>query len=413
MADDTADRITRHIKQDFLVDLAQKLIKIPSFKTEETAVARFLAGFFRRRGYEVELQEVDPGRFQTIATLKGVGGGKRVMLNGHIDIDPLAMGWTRDPWDPIVEGDRVYGAGSYNMKGGIASMIGAAEALRKSKLELKGDLTIACVAGELQGGIGTVTALERGPRPDMAIVPEPYGPESILTVHAGWIQMAINVFGDSRHVSQKEEGIDAIGKMSRVVAAVNSLELSHPPFPDLPTLPRIMVGAIIGGLGRDHVMNGTNFVSDFCTALVDARAVPGQTEEMVIADVRKALDAIKAEDQDFRYEIECPPPADYGVARVSMEPMNMPTDGYLPRLVARKVEQVTGSPPSTIGVKAPDSYSGNDTAHLWKAGIPCVLYGPAGGWDDGDEPDNYVSIDQMDTCAKVIALAAYEACNQD
>ena len=413
MADNTADRITRQIKRDFLVDLAQKLIRIPSFKTEETAVARFLAGFFRRRGYEVELQEVDPGRFQTIATLKGTGGGKRVMLNGHIDIDPLAMGWTRDPWNPVVEGDRVYGAGSYNMKGGIASMIGAAEALRKSKLELKGDLSIACVVGELQGGIGTVAALEKGPRPDMAIVPEPYGPDSVLTVHAGWIQMAINVFGDSRHVSQKEEGTDAIRKMSRVVAAINNLELGHPPFPDLPNLPRIMVGGIIGGLGRDHVMNGTNFVSDFCTAIVDARNVPGQTEEMVIADVRKALDAIKAEDRDFSYDIECPPPAKYGVARVSMEPMNMPTDEYVAQLVARKVEEVTGSPPSAIGVKTPGSYSGNDTAHLWKAGIPCVLYGPAGGWDEGDEPDNYVSINQMDTCAKVIALSAYEACNQE
>lgn len=413
MADAIADKITRQIKRDFLVDFAQKLIRIPSFKTEETAVARFLASFFKRRGYEVEMQEVDPGRFQTIATLKGTGGGKRVMLNGHIDIDPLAMGWTRDPWNPVVEGDRVYGAGSYNMKGGIASMVAAAEALRKSKVELKGDLVVACVVGELQGGIGTVRALERGPRPDMAIVPEPYGPDSILTVHAGWIQMAINVFGDSRHVSQKEEGIDAIQKMSKTVAAINGLKLTHPPFPDLPTLPRIMVGGIIGGLGRDHIMNGTNFVSDVCTALVDARNVPGQTEEMVIADVRHTLDSIKADDPDFSYEIECPPPAKYGVARVSMEPMNMPTDEFIAQLVARKVEAVTGSPPSFLGIKIPDSYAGNDTAHLWKAGIPCVLYGPAGGWDGGDEPDNYVSISQMDTCAKVIALSAYEACNQD
>ena len=103
---DTAvkDRVLGKIKDREVVDLCSRILRIPSFKTEEQKVARFLAGYFRRRGYEVDLQEVEPGRYQTIATLKGSGGGKSLMLNGHIDIDPLAMGWKRDPWTPSWEG---------------------------------------------------------------------------------------------------------------------------------------------------------------------------------------------------------------------------------------------------------------------------------------------------------------------
>ena len=101
------ERVLGKIKEPDVVDLCSKLLRIPSFKTEEQKVARYLAGYFRRRGYEVDLQEVEPGRYQTIATLKGSGGGKSLMLNGHIDIDPLAMGWARDPWSPSWEGNRL------------------------------------------------------------------------------------------------------------------------------------------------------------------------------------------------------------------------------------------------------------------------------------------------------------------
>jgi acetylornithine deacetylase len=100
---------------------------------------------FERRGYRVDLQEVEPGRFQTVAVLEGSGGGKSLMFNGHIDIDPLALGWRRDPWTPTVEGDRLFGAGVNNMKGGVTAMISAAEAIRKSGVRLKGDLVVAWV----------------------------------------------------------------------------------------------------------------------------------------------------------------------------------------------------------------------------------------------------------------------------
>ena len=75
-------KVIDQVDQKAIVDLAGELIKIPSFKLEETPVATFLADFFERRGYKVDLQEVEPGRFQTIATLEGTGEGPSLMLNG-------------------------------------------------------------------------------------------------------------------------------------------------------------------------------------------------------------------------------------------------------------------------------------------------------------------------------------------
>ena len=132
-------RVLAHVDQAAMIELASALIRIPSFKTEETPVARFLADFFRPRGYQVDLQEIEPGRLQTIATLKGTGGGASLMLNGHIDINALTLRWTRDPWTPTVEGDRLYGHGIQNMKGGLTSIIMAAEAIRRSGVRPAGD----------------------------------------------------------------------------------------------------------------------------------------------------------------------------------------------------------------------------------------------------------------------------------
>jgi acetylornithine deacetylase len=194
------------------------------------------------------------------------------MFNGHTDIYPLAMGWRRDPWKPSVEGDRLYGAGSRNMKGGLAAMIAAAEGVRTSGVTLKGDLVLACVLGELQGGVGTSYLCREGPLTDMAVVPEPFGANNILTVNAGVLEMDINVIGISLHITRLKEGsVDAIEMMAKAVPFIKNVKFRHTPRKDLPGLPRINVGAIIGGRGRDHNMSGPNFVADFCTVLVDAR----------------------------------------------------------------------------------------------------------------------------------------------
>ncbi len=408
---DTTSKILDNIDPDEMLNLAQDLIRIPSFKTEETEVARFLADYLSQRGYAVELQEVEPGRFQTVATLKGAGGGKSLMLNGHIDIDPLAMGWNRDPWTPHIEGDLIYGAGIRNMKSGVSAMITAAEAVRKSGTPLKGDLVLACVVGELQGGVGTTHLCRNGPLTDMAVVPEPFGADNILTVHAGVLEMAVHVLGNSRHISRKEEGIDAIAKMCQAIPAINGVEFTYTPRPDLPGLPRINVGAIIGGRGRDYDLRGPNFVSDFCTVLVDVRFLPGMTSASVKADIENALNQIKAQDPDFQYEIEMPPDPKHRVFTVVMEPFDLPKDEYILDAVLRQYRAVTGREPDGVGAVLPGSYTGDDTCHLWQAGVPCLLYGPGGGSQSPTIPDEYSRIPDMRQVAKVLALTAQDICN--
>lgn len=403
-----AQRVLAAVDRDEMLRLAQDLIRIPSFKTEETELAHFLATTLSQRGYTVQLQEVEPERLQAIATLPGSGGGKSLMLNGHTDIDPLAMGWRRDPWAPSIEDDRIYGAGVRNMKGGLAAMIAAAEAIRTSGTALRGDLLLAFVVGELQGGVGTTYLCEHGPLTDMAVVPEPHGADNILTTHAGVLEMAIHVIGNSRHIVRKEEAVDAIAMMAKAIPAINGVDFTYTPREDLPGLPRINVGAVIGGRGKDYNLRGPNWVSDFCTALVDVRFLPGMSSASVKADIESALDAIKRDDPDFEYEIEMPPDPKHRVFTRVMEPFDLPKDEYILESVLRHYRTVAGREPDGVGTVLPSSYTGDDTTHLWRAGVPCLLYGPGGGSESDTVPDEYTRISDMEKVARVLALTVLD-----
>src|SRR5262249_262355 len=210
--------------------------------TEETAVARFLEKFFRDRGYQVDLQEIELGRFQTIATLPGTGDGASLMLNGHTDINALTRRWRRDPWTPSLEGDRLYGHGVQNMKGGLASIIMAAEAVRRSGVRLAGDLVAPCVPGETHRGDAPPYLMQSGLRTDAAVVAEPFGADNLVTVHSGIVHMAIHTYGVTGHIGRLEGTVNAVHKMTAVIEALSRVQFRHTPRPDLPAFPRLNVG---------------------------------------------------------------------------------------------------------------------------------------------------------------------------
>jgi acetylornithine deacetylase len=407
-------QILAHVDQAAMVALASALIRIPSFKTEETPVARFLADFFHPRGYQVDLQEIEPGRFQTIATLKGTGSGMSLMLNGHTDINALTLRWKRDPWTPSVEGDRLYGHGIQNMKGGLTSIIMAAEAVRRSGLSLKGDLVVACVAGETQGGEGTHALMQSGLRTDMAVVAEPFGADHLVTVHAGIAHMAIHTYGITGHIGRLEGTVNAVQKMTSVINALQHVEFRYTPRADLPAFPRLNVGSIIGGRGKDYVLVEPPYIPDLCTIIVDVHFVPGMAVDGIVADIRRVLDPIAAKDPELRYGIEIPPPEFFtGRRRLVMDPLDVPVDSDIVQTVAHHYQAVTGQPPKAIGAVLPYSYTANDTCHLWKAGIPCLLYGPGVIRGNADEDDSCVLISDMVKVTKVLALTALDVCNRD
>ena len=404
-------KVIEQVDEKAIVDLAGELIKIPSFKLEETPVATFLADFFGSRGYKVDLQDVEPGRFQTIATLEGTGGGPSLMLNGHTDINSLTRRWRRDPWVPVVEGDRLYGHGVQNMKGGLASIIMAAEAVRQAGVRLKGDLVVACVVGETQGGEGTHFLMESGFRTDMAVVAEPFGVGNLITVHSGIVHMAIHTYGVTGHIRQPQGTVNAVEKMTRVIDALGRVEFTYQPRADMPDLPKLNVGSVIGGLGEDYILVEPPYIPDLCTIIVDVHFVPGQTVVGIVADVRRVLDPLQAGDPELSYEIEIPPPESFkGRRRLVMDPLDVPRDAEIVQAVARCHREVTGEPPKAIGAVLPFSYTANDTCHLWNAGIPCLLYGPAVVRGGDGEDDSCVIISEMVQCAKVLALTALDVC---
>ena len=410
----TQAKVIDQVDEKEIVGLASELIKIPSFKPEETPVATFLADFFGEKGYKVELQEVEPGRFQTIATLEGTGGGPSLMLNGHTDINSLTRRWRRDPWNPVVEGDRLYGHGVQNMKGGLASIIMAAEAVRTSGVRLRGDLVVACVLGETQGGEGTNFLMASGLRTDMAVVAEPFGAGNLVTVHSGIVHMAIHTYGVTGHVRQLEGTVNAVVKMTAIINALQQVQFTCQPREDLPDLPKLNVGSVIGGLGEDYILVEPPYIPDMCTIIVDVHFLPGQTVDSIVADIRRVLGPLLAEDPELSYEIEIPPPDFFkGRRRLVMDPLDVPQDAEIVQAVARSHEDVTGQTPQAIGTVLPYSYTANDTCHLWNAGIPCLLYGPSVIRGSGDEDDSCVIISEMVQCTKVIALTALDVCQAE
>ena len=156
------------------------------------------------------------------------------------------------------------------MKSGVAAMLAAALAIKHAPFQLPGDLIIACVVGELQGGKGTIHMLKSGIRADMAVVPEPYSTNVIITKCVGVHKCAISTIGRSIHTSRSQYGVDAIRLMMKVIERLPQIDLGTDD-PDFPGLPKINVASIIGGRSREYDLAGPSNLSDYCTIIVDVR----------------------------------------------------------------------------------------------------------------------------------------------
>ncbi|WP_139691688.1 ArgE/DapE family deacylase [Sporolactobacillus terrae] len=193
-----------------------------------------------------------------VGRLKGTGGGKSLILNGHIDTMPYGnkAQWKYDPLSGMINKNEIYGLGATDMKGSLAAMILAAEMIRKFDIKLKGDLIIQSVVDEEGGGNGTMACVERGYSADGAIVGEPTQLH-LQTAHMGFLFHEITVIGKSLHSSQLWEGVNAIDKSLKIYQALKELERNwlmtrkHPLLPG----PTINLGVIEGGVAGSVVPN--------------------------------------------------------------------------------------------------------------------------------------------------------------
>ena len=396
----------QHINRDELVELGKSLVSIPSPIGEETPVARWVGEYMKSLGFDVELQEVERGWFQAVGVIKGSGGGRSIMFNGHLDSNPIAAGWTRNPYEPWVEGNRLYGAGIRNMKSGVASMIHAADAIKKSGTKLRGDIVVACVLAELQGGLGTKYLIDHGYKTDVAVVTEPYSAHHVVTKHGGMSKFSLHVKG--RHPAGDDlTGVDAIPKMMNAINAIYETKLTHQPW-DVKGLPWLKVGSIIGGRGESYDLRSVSRNCDLCTAFIAISTVPGMTADGITADLESTLERLRKQDSDFEYELVHPIERKFNTWILDHPAMDMSPDEEIVHTLASSYRKITGRDPKGIGLPASDISAryGDDDAHLWLAGIPAPIYGPAGGSYGND----YSDIDEMVLCSQVLTLTALEVC---
>jgi acetylornithine deacetylase len=426
--DQLRKKVLNCINEESVVNLARELISFPSFAGEEGEVAEFLFQYLEERGFNVERQEIEPGRFQPLGTLEGTGNGASILFNGHMDIDPLSRG-SEDPFTPMLKDGFLYGAGLFNMKAGVTAMVAASVAIAEADFELKGNLYCNPVVGELQGGIGTLHSIEEGPRPDAVVIPEPTNMDLLLK-HGGVLDFAITTLGRSNHISQKEGSVDAIQMMWHVQQALYEMDSEKKwtfEFdPDVPKLPLMNVGSIVGGRGRNHELQGPYCVADVCTLYTDSRINSSQSLESAKKDITTLLEKLKEENPDFDYEVRFPSSTFRDseqdeidkIIGLYMPPFSIPEEEYLVKSVCDNHDIVTGMQPKKIvgeeNGKYPVVYAGTDAAHYWELGVPAFCYGPGGMLSEENEAADHppVSVDQIVTCTKVLALTALDICTK-
>ena len=350
----------------------------------EAAVARVLADALRSWGLAVEVRDALPGRPNVIATLKGSGGGRSLMFNGHIDVVDV-VGMTHAPFDAIEKSGRIYGRGASDMKGGVAAMCAAAARL---KGQLKGDLVIAAVADEEWRSAGTAALVKSGIRADAAIVTEPTRLR-IMPAHKGFAWIDVRVQGRAAHGSRWDIGVDAIRHAGLVLAELDRIDAEDLPKKSHPLLgrPSLHAGGIQGG-------SGISTYPDRCVLQVERRTIPGEQPRDALADVEGACAAVRNRHANFSAEVEltfAQPPSDVAT--------NAPVVKTLSDVV-----RAAALPTDPTGMSA-----WTDAALLNAAGIPAICFGP-GDMGLAHAAEEYIEVREIETAADLLATFARTWC---
>jgi len=348
----------------------------------EAEIAAYVARWAREAGLEAQVLEETPGRPSVIVTARGSGGGRTLLLCGHLDT--VNVEGMADPHTPRVDGDRLYGRGSYDMKAGVAAaLIAAREAARSG---LAGDVVVAAVADEEHASLGVQEAL-RTVRADAAIVTEPTELE-LVVAHKGFVWSEVEVTGRSAHGSRPHLGVDAIVKMGPVLTELGALdaalgEREHP----------------LLGRGSVHasVIEGGVELSSYparCVLGLERRTLPGETAADVEAELAALLDRCRRADPALAAEQR---------TLLVREPFEVDRDAELVGLVRAAAAEVLPQEPRIGGA----SYWA-DAAFIAAAGIPTVMFGPGG--EGAHAIEEWVSLADTEAVARTLTGVAARLC---
>jgi len=252
-------------------------------------MARFISAWLQNAGLEVEQIEAAPGRPNVVGVARGTGGGRSLVLNGHMDT--VGSGEMQQPHSPVVKDGRLYGRGAYDMKGGLAAcMLAAAEAKKRN---LRGDVIVQAVVDEEYASIGT-QALATRTRAEGAIVAE-FTELKLIVAHKGFVWMEVETIGKAAHGSRPDLGVDAIAKMGRVLTAIEKLDNTLRLKPAHPLL--------WSGSAHASLIRGGQELSSYpdrCVLSIERRTIPGETPDSVEAEVAQILQDVERDDPAFK-----------------------------------------------------------------------------------------------------------------
>lgn len=426
------ERVTKAIddSRDELIALVQDLVRIPSENPKLSGVADGGEARVQDRveaalapaGFTIDRWDAEPGRPDLVGTLKGSGGGPSLAINGHIDVVPAGdpANWPYAPFSATIADGMIWGRGASDMKGGVGAMIHAAIILQRLGIRLKGDLYVESVIDEETGGPGTRSTIERGYRPDFAIVTEPTA-LVIYPVEGGleWLRVTVTgVSGHSAvryrsvHAGGQGHAVNALEKGVKILTAVQELERAwanrkvHPLLPaGITTInPGIMAAGSGGGVdGMPNVMTAVSTMPDYCSLELSLKYLPSENTADVRAEFEDYIHRVAQTDEWLR---EHPPTIEWGLRGVAFPPANTPADHPGVQAIIASLTAL-GTPVEIGGFLAV-----TDIAWFAEAGIPAVIFGPAQGYG-AHGSDERVEIDSLVEGAKALALAIMAWCGVD
>ncbi len=392
------------VSRDEIEKWTSDMVKIPSYPGipgQEMGVAKYIKSVFDSEGIECHIDELEDGRANVIAVIKGTGKGRSLMLNGHMDtVPPYDMENACDPW---IEDGMMHGRGTADMKGELASAMAALISLKRQGKLPAGDLIFSGVADEEEGSLGCIRMIQAGYTADACVVCEGLGLGNIAVLQKGLEWYQIDFKGRTVHGGSAGEGVNAIEKASHFIDLAER-ELK----------PRLVKRTTLFDAGSTVniavIKGGTqpSTIAGECQILLDRRFLP-ETEpyESVTAELQEMLDRLAADDPEFFAELSVYPPSlmkDGFIHQGFITDENDP----LVTILAEAAEKITGKRP--VNMACPCWTDGGLLGHY--AGMPVVVFGPE-GLSLAHSKEEAVNIDELVVCAKIYQQLAEGYCKAE
>lgn len=313
-------------------------------------------------------------------------GEPSVAIISHMDVVPPGEGWTHHPFQPYVKDSKVYGRGALDNKGSLAASWAGIKALLKSDLKFKGTIYFCAVSDEEMGSdYGVEYIVEKGFKPDYAIVPDSGSIDKAIIGEKGAAWFDLESYGKQSHGSTPELGLNAIIKVSKLISDFEKFDFNLK-YDSRFTPPTINVGMISGG-------NAPNIVASRCKVKLDIRYPVGITEKMVLKRISDEIEVLKKKDKDV----------DIRLGEV--------TTRHYPHIIENNSKLIDAFKDTAIEIGMPiefETSSGITVAKILNLnGIPAIAHSPDSDktWHISDE---YVKIENLEKCAVLWASVIYE-----